>query len=488
MLKQLYQVVLNDGLMKRKYINSKIIKLSEHEAFKGSVFVFTSKEKMSNAQGIVMTSFEAIDDIKAKITHWTPNIYQYGEYTDSRKLYVKGHQESNLKKINTFYLDIDSEKITHEDILLICLDELGLMPTMILKTTRGYQVYFVLESPAYVTDKSDYRVIEVAKMISQNLRYFFLNHNIPVDLMCNHFGIARFPTDNNVVYFNHQAKYDFNRWLTWSKKQENQSYQKPKQQFGVYQYVKQTEEKWFSLLLNQSHFKGKKGLMGRNNTIFTLALAHYSSNESKETCEDVLTDFNNRLKEPVSPKEFNKIIDSAYSGEYLGAGKEYIYNLCREWVDDTLTNKDLFTYQKWHKYARPRHERTNVHFHEWAVDVMDYLQSLDNTYVETTKQQICDAIGISPRSLGHVLKRMAETNVILYSAKSGRTGGIKLALTQRVYARIITLSKEKKEAYIERLIDFMAIPSTEMVAKLEGLTAETRQVNLFDIDIGNSVL
>ena len=41
------------------------------------------------------------------------------------------------------------------------------MPTLILKSDKGFQAYFVLSESAYVTAHSQFRVVKVAKAISQ---------------------------------------------------------------------------------------------------------------------------------------------------------------------------------------------------------------------------------------------------------------------------------------------------------------------------------
>lgn len=117
-------------------------------------------------------------------------------------------------------MDFDSETVTDSDILLASLD-LGFMPTLILKTDRGLQAYFVLETPAYVTKHNDYKVVAVAKMISKNIRNYFLKAGLPVDRLCNHFGIARFPNQHNITHIDMNNVYSFEKWLQWSMKQDD---------------------------------------------------------------------------------------------------------------------------------------------------------------------------------------------------------------------------------------------------------------------------
>ena len=81
---------------------------------------------------------------------------------------------------------------------------------------------------------------------------------------------------------------------------------------------RQIDEPWFDMLLHQSDVKGSRGIMGRNNIALTLALAMYSSGQSKETCLFNLTEFNARLAIPLKESELNRTIESAYSGKYEG--------------------------------------------------------------------------------------------------------------------------------------------------------------------------
>lgn len=83
------------------------------------------------------------------------------------------------------------------------------MPTLILKTEKGYQAYFVLQDAAYVTSSTGFKVVNVAKLISQNIREHFKKDNLPVDMTCNHFGIARMPRLDNVEYFDKNNIYTF---------------------------------------------------------------------------------------------------------------------------------------------------------------------------------------------------------------------------------------------------------------------------------------
>ncbi|MFG5404034.1 replication protein RepR, partial [Enterococcus faecalis] len=192
-IEKIHRMILKDGLRQFKFKNSQY-QTTPLEEQKGSIFGYRNKKNMVSGRGVVLTSLEAIEENQTTFTHWTPNIYRYGTYTQTKPRVTKGHSEMNLRQINTFYVDFDiktqKEAINFSDILVSSLD-LGFMPTLILKTEKGYQAYFVLKDAAYVTASTDFKVVNVAKMISQNIREHFKKENLPVDMTCNG-SVAKF--------------------------------------------------------------------------------------------------------------------------------------------------------------------------------------------------------------------------------------------------------------------------------------------------------
>ncbi|WP_231957365.1 primase C-terminal domain-containing protein, partial [Lactiplantibacillus argentoratensis] len=73
---------------------------------------------------------------------------------------------------------------------------------------------------------------------------------------------------------------------------------------------------------------------GRHNTIFTLALACYSSNVSQAQCFDILDEFNSNLTHPLATQHVQKVINDAYSGQFHAASREYVNALLETWVPD----------------------------------------------------------------------------------------------------------------------------------------------------------
>ncbi|HEL0006266.1 TPA: primase C-terminal domain-containing protein [Streptococcus equi subsp. zooepidemicus] len=494
-LKDIYQLILKDGLRQTKFKNShmKLISSAE-EKMKGSIFGFRSKANMVKARGLVLTSLEAVLENQANFTHWTPNVYCYGSYSDETRQITCGHSEDNLRQINTFVIDFDitssAEEMTQGDILTAAID-LGFMPTLILKTDKGYQAYFVLSEAAYVTAHSHFKVVKVAKAISQNLRNHF-NQTLPVDLTCNHFGIARMPRTDNIAFFHADYTYSFQEWLDWSMKQSGLPFPSKKPNLTVIsgtEGIKQVDEPWYHMLLNESNIKGAKALMGRNNVLFTLALANFSSGVSQGDCEVVLNDFNLGLDEPITTSELLKLVSSAYSGKYEGASRDYITLLCRAWVDEKLKHTDFFTHQRWYKFKKKRSERQKSHLHEWKADVMAYLEKegQETPFLQTTKKAIHEAIGIPERSLVRVLNVLKAEGKIFYRVKRGRNGGLRLAAIVSIFQSVIRLKKERQEAYLASISGFFSEPLTlvkQAVLALETRLKKGQQLSLFEWDIG----
>ncbi|QXL50323.1 primase C-terminal domain-containing protein [Ligilactobacillus salivarius] len=449
MMNDLYNLILKGGLRKYKFTNSKIKPIDYSEDMKGSVFAFRSKELMQDSKGFIITSEEAVSEQK-EITHWTPNIYRYGKYVDNKKIIVKGHEEKNLRQINTFVVDIDDNTITESEILLSCYD-MGFLPTIIMKTPGGYQVYFVLDKPVFITAKSNFKAIEIAKKVSNQLRKS-LGETLRVDTKCNHFRIFRFPQKSNIVFFEKSYLCNFATLINWSMKKEDSP---KKTKMKLVKSFKQVDEPWFNLLLNESDIKGEKGTMGRNNVVLTLSLAMYASGRSKENCLYNLTEFNYRLENPLSDNELERTVNSAYSGKYKGASKAFITTLCTEWVNRDLKSSDLFSTTGWYKFAKPREERVRSHYEEWVEDLEQLINDKTNVnqpFLRIKRQELIDRLGIANSSLTALFKRLKATNKINVQTIRGRNGGVILALVKNILInQIKNHHKQAKKALQEYL-------------------------------------
>lgn len=455
-LNELLKVILHgdQGLRIFKYKNSNLKTVGNKESIKGSVFGFRSKDNMQDSRGVVFTSIEALLDSKDEFTHWTPNIYRYGTYVDKYKTIVKGHSEENLRQINTFVVDIDSKEINYGDILFAAHD-MGHMPTVILNTPNGFQVYFVLSEPVFVTAKSNFKAVEVAKKISKTIRTK-LAAEFRVDLGCNHLGIFRMPRKDNILYADLTNCYSFSEWINWSMIEEDEADTRPALNLLVKPTAsRQIDEPWFDLLLHNSKIRGTKGVLGRNNAVLTLALAFFSSGKSLENCEYNLFQFNDQLTTPLEEKEVKNIIASAYSGKYKGASKEYIRYLVHTYVDPALGDTEMFgNRQGRYKVAKPRCQRVRSHYSERKEDLIAYLKehtSIDKPYFVTTIQEIENDAKI-PRTMFYKirkeLKRNGSNEIIFNSKRLGPHSRIIVALGTVVGLALLESKRRSQEQYL----------------------------------------
>ncbi|MGC4440084.1 replication protein RepR, partial [Streptococcus suis] len=71
--KNIYSLILKDGLRQTKFKNSHLKLISSAEERKrGAIFAYRSKANMVKARGVVLTSMEAIFENQNNFTHWTP--------------------------------------------------------------------------------------------------------------------------------------------------------------------------------------------------------------------------------------------------------------------------------------------------------------------------------------------------------------------------------------------------------------------------------
>lgn len=463
----IYKTILGSGLREFKYLNSHLKPVGHKEEMKGSIFGFREKEALKVGRGVILTSIEAMNDNTDSFTHWTPNVYRYGKKREFGGI-VEGYNEKNLRQINTFVIDIDSKSVNWSEILLLGL-EMGFMPTMILETPKGYQVYHVLSRPAFVTSKTNYKVIDVAKKISRNLKKAYAL-KFKVDMGCNDFGIARVPRKDNVLFFDQDYRYSFGEWLNWSLKQSDsllEEAKEPKMRLvRKSDRSRQIDEPWFDMLLHRGQIRGQKGVLGRNNAILTLALAFFSSGKEKENCEFNLYQFNGRLSQPLREVEVKRIIDSAYSGKYKAAQRAYITQLIQTWVDSSLTEAELFTSKTgWYKFARPREERTNSHFKEREADLLAYLRkkcTVDKPYLTCTSKEMAEDLGMSLSTFKTIKKRLVKSNKIKATTTLGRNGSTTLVLLALFVVGVISKNKARKHFFINHVAKLLEINCTEL--------------------------
>ena len=429
-LSGVFERVLHGGLKKYKVRHSKVKSLepvSTHK--KGAIAGFFSKESMSQDRGVIFTSVEGLAEKAPRLTHWTPNVFNYLTYVEPQKKHLKGHCENNLSQLNTFVVDLDfkdaetARKMQQKVFQVLTIADIFL-PTLVLKTDKGYHVYYVLDEPVYLKRHADQQMpaLTAAKKIAANIKHYLQKKLPAVDVGCNDFGIFRIPRQDNVIFYEPWFTANFAEIMAWSKEIAQQEQQKQSLVLRSKQatdYVKQTAQPWFKALLQVTDIRPGEGL-GRHNTIFTLALACYSSAMTEADCFDLLDEFNSRLAQPINNHDVVRSVRDAYSGRYAGASRVYIRELTSQWLSEDLKYK--VNSHNWYKHKKKRQDRVYSHQQEWEQDLLTWLneQATSDGFVCCSMREIKTRLGISLASLDRVLKSLKVNRKIFYRPGQGR--------------------------------------------------------------------
>ena len=372
---------------------------------KGAIYGVRDKSHFTEqgVKGFIMTSMETVLEKVHELTHFTPNIYRSYGYADEKRKYIKGFEEKNLQQINAFVIDIDTKKHTVQDIFLACIDDSVGLPTIIVITPSGYQVYFLLATPFFLSNKNNFRSLKVAKRIANNLKRSL--QSIDADMYCNDFGFFRAPNVQNIEWFDETAIYTPDSLIEWSKRQDDDLQRPLFVMPSKKQVTSLTQSEWFHRLISITHIKGKKGQIARNNLLFTIALTCFQDGKDRSWTFDLLDRCNSNFQHSLPVKEVNTIIDSAYSGKYRGPKKEYIEHFLAVYVKDGESIRvQLGNY--WYKHKKARKDRERSHRHEWEQDLINYItaeKSISEPLLWCTQKEICDAVNISSSTLNKLL-------------------------------------------------------------------------------------
>lgn len=435
MLQKRLQLLFPNGFVRKS--NTQM-----HQAERNGV-VFTVKTKQHFEQhgvkGNIVHSFAQLEKSAPHCTHFTPNVFRIGAFNNVTET-ISGFTEHNLQQINTFVVDIDTHKYTPQEILLTCMDQSIGAPTWIVKTPRGYQVYFVLAQPFYISNAKEFRTLAIAKRIAHNLKRSL--QDVQADLYCNDFGFFRVPS--NVVWEQHTYTYTIDELIHWSMRfddAENVLFTSPNKQGGALMNTP-----WCQALLQSQNVRGKKGQIGRNNMLFTLALVCFHDGWCKSETKPFIKCFNQRFYAPLKDNEVNTIVESAFSGRYSGPAAQYVEALLELYAPEHAQRVCL--HSTWYKFKKSRDERVRSHNDEWEQDLIDYItaQKDENApFLWATQKQICDAIGIPSSTLNDLIKK--STNLVLTRIGKGRgakTGWTTVALYKQF---LINAAIERAKAH-----------------------------------------
>ena len=479
-LTRILDIILHEGLLTYNPKSSKAPMLDQQRAKeldkrhkKGAVFAVRDKSHFEGGvKGYIITSKETLIEQVDRISHFTPNVFRRFSYTNEKRKMIKGFEEENLQQINTFVIDIDTKDYSINEILLACIDDSIGEPTLILESDRGYQVYFALTNPIFISNKNQFRSIKVAKRISENLKRSLAS--VEADMYCNDFGFFRTPNNQNVKWFNELATYDPATLIAWSQRKDAD------QGRELYVVPQKTTSPsllnadWFYQLIKTTDVKGQKGQIGRNNVLFTLALVCYQDGRNQAYAFDLLDEYNSKLSAPLKIQDINTILDSAYSGRYHGPKKEYVEQLLALYASSEMDMPVSFGQTVWYKHKKSREDRQRSHFDEWEEDISKWItaeKQASEPFIWRTQKELCNEIGIASSSLNKLLKQ--SNKLLKTTSGKGRNAKTGWTTVELYIAYIIWLKKDVGTRFAEAIKTVV----DEHLALLEPVAGYTKLVN-----------
>lgn len=439
---------------------------------KGAVFVSPTKDDLMEGKGFVVTSYETLGEKCNHLSHWTPNTYRGGSYYDFKKRIIKGHKRENLKQINVIGFDIDTKEVDLYGLYLGC-EELKLpRPNLLLETPRGYQCFFVLETPFYVHNREDYKSLRIAERLSDNIRKA-LSKYVPIDTNCVPFGFYRIPREDNILDFYEQPA-NTSLLLSWSKNFEEQE----KRKFLRVVYSSNPSSMdlcssdWYKALIQATYIEKGHNSASRNNALMTLALANYASERPYEEAYDELDQFNSYLDYPLSKAEFEKTLKSAYSGKYKGVKRSYVEGLLELWTDGSASFQGR---EGWYKFKKEREDRERSHYDEWEEDIVKYIEqnrSPETPFLEGSLTMLAETFGMAVSSLREVINRSGR--LIKRTVGRGRGAVTKISSRSMLFKGLLHMRKKQ--------LNLNQSNPESLVSKVSTIRREIQLViNMFDM-------
>ncbi|WP_061810444.1 primase C-terminal domain-containing protein [Rossellomorea vietnamensis] len=473
-------------LYKKKGSKASITRLTAYEKDEripsqktGVVFVSPSKDDLSNGKGFVVTSYETLHEKRNSLSHWTPNTYRGGTYYDFRNRVIKGHTRDNLKQINVIGFDIDTKEVDLYALFLGC-DELGIpRPNLLLETPRGFQGFFVLETPFFIHRQKEYKALRVAERVADNLLKA-LKKYVPVDTNCAPFGFYRIPQDGNVIYFDdHPANTGL--LLSWSKQFEEKERKAAFQVIypGQASVSDQTVSEWYRTLIRATHIESGHYSTSRNNALFTLAIANYASGRPLEAAYDELDQFNSNLEHPLKKAEFERILKSAYSGKYKGAKRSYVEGLLELWTNGSAKFKGR---EGWYKFKKPREERVRSHYDEREEDILAQLHactSPEKPFFEGSLTRLAETFNMAVSTLKEVIKR--SERIIKRTIGRGRNA-VTMVASRSVLFQSLLQERKKRIQHAQMTFAEMLPAANQYISELDIPTL-VEELLLYELDL-----
>ena len=176
----------------------------------------------------------------------------------------------------------------------------------------------------------------------------------------------------------------------------------------IHQQADRWSSAWYQALICAIDINRGHHSASRNNALMTLALANYASGRPLEEAYDELDQFNSNLANPLNKNEFERTLNSAYSGKYKGVKRSYVEGLLELWTDGQVRFQGK---EGWYKFKKPREERVRSHYDEWETDILNKINNLtspETPFLKGSLKMLAETFGMSVSSLKEVFNRSSK--------------------------------------------------------------------------------
>lgn len=339
---------------------------------KGVVVAFGCKSDMTKKLAKKIRTLQQL--INDQPTHFSQGAYPLYKLKSDRKGVVWGFTKENLNQINFIFVDIDNQERTPMEI--VDWGRLnGLTVNLIVRTDKGYQVFFIFKTALYLNNKRHDWILKSADMVANNVKKVFKNGSFDVDMGCVNYQICRFPRKDYIVYYNVDDLNSYDFYAKWSlKHKDNDAHNSILGgAAGGFTLVKGNLPGWCRALRGFNQYEEGD----RNTCLYTVALGYKDSEIPLEQAIAELVPWmsGQGLKESDS----KRTVESAYRGG-KHATKQFFESLIEKYnldvdhvasVDFTrMTEKERKRFFAKLKPAKPREQRKYTHSSERAEDLL----------------------------------------------------------------------------------------------------------------------
>lgn len=429
---------------------------------KGVVVAFACKSDMNKKLAKTVHTLQQL--ISGQPTHFSQGAYPAGLIKRDRKGTTWGFTKENLNQINFIFVDVDDQKRTPTEI--VDWSRLnGLTVNLIVRTDKGYQVYFVFKEALYLNGKKKQWILNSADQTANNVKEMMKEGGFNVDMGCVNYQICRFPRKDYIVYYNFDRLDDYDFYAKWSVKRTETS-RLPRKN-GVrganFTLVKGNLPGWARALVGCTTIKQGD----RNTALYTVSLAY---RDAGIPLEQALIELTNWMDpRGLRRSDIKRTIESAYQHEFH-ARKEFFEPLLREYnlsVDyvrqidwNKLTEAQKKRYWAHVKPAKPRSARQRIHASEYAEDLLQ-LAKENNGKIAGTKKELMEQLGLNPgnnKPLDRAIKLIEDRDDV--NIQKSRRNRNELVLT-------IMLGAEKPKEQEQPLMTSTKKPHQKQMTKQE---------------------